>query len=997
MSATSNHEQNALIPQWPHEQLTHLAVHTPIPVTRGVESSAGVMGNGVVPTSFSASSPLGFSVQQTSPFGTVGYPQSELFRQLPPVFNNNNTKLDPDTPINADPIKSEFLTRHNDLWSQMAAMVNQNQRPHSALNNAELASAQSAAPELHAIIHHPLLSPGLRSSAICRVAKEEATSEHVALRLSSPASAQNLQQIQENAVHLSPLVAESKTESAADEPQNANQAGTSNPMLNDEEQARLLLAVSQNLSGVISSENSSDALASTPSVSAENGRAASQGKSRTFFRPPGHEAPTTPSDGNGWICPRCGFGCSSKFHYNSHMNTHGCHECKMCSYTSRTEGRLKKHMLESHTLEQRQEVAAANGELPMEANRTKSNDNTQQSIRLPSVLEHIRVLADNGGAVQDDVGEDSNSSGQNENTQTTPVKRSTGKPKKYECKQCKHISTTKEASWIHNRIHIPVEKQMCCKICPFITEYRHHLIYHERGHKNEKPFKCSKCEYTCVNKSMLNSHMKSHTPLYQFRCQDCTYQTKYCHSLKMHTQKYNHRRVQGQVLGDENSDTMDENLEEMETESMKNYDIPVDDLEALERHRREQNGQFSENNSQPTMAIAQSAVQSSGASNGASQLRLSTATPRLNSLLHQPIATSNNAQQLHQFLLHQQQVNRMNHEPMLHGFMARPKCDLCEFTANSQDELLAHKINHFVLRQQQPQQQLNLYGNLNANPLLFQSQQHAFQELVGQLRNGIALRNQQAQSVPSTLPSAHLHGANSLGKSELNDHDDQEVKLDNRAIETPEASGATTNTTASTPRVGINDGYNEEHTSGSSETHEEAIDTSSSPSDSHKSMDAASSSPHSSAPSTTAHVGAKKRKANKLELISQRLQGKNSPDTTEDHMDTDHVDDKQNSTETSNLNNNSLVQPIPLGPLANGAPNHQLNSLIAQFSNDIQDRRATMMPYTCQHCVIAFQDQALYQIHLGFHGYELPFKCNRCGYNAATALDFNLHLYQEKH
>ena len=44
-----------------------------------------------------------------------------------------------------------------------------------------------------------------------------------------------------------------------------------------------------------------------------------------------------------------------------------------------------------------------------------------------------------------------------------------------------------------------------------------------------------------MNKSMLNSHMKSHTNVYQYRCSDCTYATKYCHSLKLHLRKYNHK------------------------------------------------------------------------------------------------------------------------------------------------------------------------------------------------------------------------------------------------------------------------------------------------------------------------------------------------------------------------------------------------------------------------------------------------------------------------
>jgi hunchback-like protein len=47
--------------------------------------------------------------------------------------------------------------------------------------------------------------------------------------------------------------------------------------------------------------------------------------------------------------------------------------------------------------------------------------------------------------------------------------------------------------------------------------------------------------------------------------------------------------------------------------------------------------------------------------------------------------------------------------------------------------------------------------------------------------------------------------------------------------------------------------------------------------------------------------------------------------------------------------------------------------------------------------MMAFQDRALYQIHLGYHGYETPFKCNRCGHLSGSSLEFNLHLYQAKH
>ncbi len=95
--------------------------------------------------------------------------------------------------------------------------------------------------------------------------------------------------------------------------------------------------------------------------------------------------------------------------------------------------------------------------------------------------------------------------------------------------------------WAHARTHIKDDKILECPKCDFVTEYKHHLEYHIRNHFGSKPYKCEKCNYECVNKSMLNSHMKSHTNVYQYRCADCQYATKYCHSLKLHLGKYAHR------------------------------------------------------------------------------------------------------------------------------------------------------------------------------------------------------------------------------------------------------------------------------------------------------------------------------------------------------------------------------------------------------------------------------------------------------------------------
>ena len=73
---------------------------------------------------------------------------------------------------------------------------------------------------------------------------------------------------------------------------------------------------------------------------------------------------STPSGQSIYTCPICGFSSASKFHFNSHMNTHTDHQCTMCDYTARTEGRLKRHMKESHSREEQAEAGLSPLPLP---------------------------------------------------------------------------------------------------------------------------------------------------------------------------------------------------------------------------------------------------------------------------------------------------------------------------------------------------------------------------------------------------------------------------------------------------------------------------------------------------------------------------------------------------------------------------------------------------------------------------------------------------------
>ncbi|EPB67399.1 zinc finger, C2H2 type [Ancylostoma ceylanicum] len=288
---------------------------------------------------------------------------------------------------------------------------------------------------------------------------------------------------------------------------------------------------------------------------------------------------------------------------------------------------------------------------------------TIASTGLPSALDQIRAFAENSallpdsgttlanalGVMSQEVSDGIDRSPEKLNN-SEPRRNSNGKMKQYKCKQCPHISFSKDDQWAHARTHIPVDKQMNCPTCNFVTEYKHHLEYHIRNHIGSKPFQCKKCSYTCVNKSMLNSHMKSHTNVYQFRCMDCTYATKYCHSLKLHLKKYDHRRVpDGMEIGD----TSPTQVKPEPLAPYPNFGLRLDAPS-------------------PATTLAQTLGLAPG------------------SIPHYLFSPDDNPRKLIQM---EQMSSLINGLPTLPQPL---KCAVCDFQTSSQEELMRHNVNHFL-------------------------------------------------------------------------------------------------------------------------------------------------------------------------------------------------------------------------------------------------------------------------------------------------------------
>lgn len=125
------------------------------------------------------------------------------------------------------------------------------------------------------------------------------------------------------------------------------------------------------------------------------------------------------------------------------------------------------------------------------------------------------------------------------------------KPKRCKVRDCDFVTTEgsdvtemKKELWMHMRKNH--KYPLACRLCPFVTEPKHHMVYHWLGdHTKLRPFKCEEanCSYSCVAKSMLNSHVVRHWDVHQYNCKECPFKARLLHAMKKHMREKNHSRV----------------------------------------------------------------------------------------------------------------------------------------------------------------------------------------------------------------------------------------------------------------------------------------------------------------------------------------------------------------------------------------------------------------------------------------------------------------------
>jgi len=86
-----------------------------------------------------------------------------------------------------------------------------------------------------------------------------------------------------------------------------------------------------------------------------------------------------------------------------------------------------------------------------------------------------------------------------------------------------------------------------------------------------------------------------------------------------------------------------------------------------------------------------------------------------------------------------------------------------------------------------------------------------------------------------------------------------------------------------------------------------------------------------------------------------------------------------------------------------GEQNGDRNSIVKE-STDLNDKdlnknreKSLNGSHICKFCEIAFMDSIMYTIHMGYHGFQDPFKCNMCGIETTDKVSFFMHVATKSH
>ncbi|CAI2357155.1 unnamed protein product [Caenorhabditis sp. 36 PRJEB53466] len=680
--------------------------------------------------------------------------------------------------------------------------------------------------------------------------------------------------------------------------------------------------------------------------------------SASFCRPPGLgpvAVSAAQQNGSMFVCPVCGFTCPSKFHFNSHMNTHGDHQCSMCDYTSRTEGRLKKHMRDSHTVEEQlrvglelepaKEAAGSSPKTDVFSSPTKENSASSPILETFNLSTTMASLLDSTNsaiaAISSTDQPSSLPSSINLDVSSTPTLLSTlaqGTISSSALDQIKAfaentnllpengislVSALRDVSQaIKGEPASSPEKQsnsetrktssgktkiLKCKQCGHHSMSKDEQWAHARTHiPAEKQLNCQHCNFVTEYKHHLEYHYRNHIGSKPFQCKKCTYTCVNKSMLNSHMKSHtNHYQFK----------CMDCSYATKYCHSLKLH---------LKKygHRRvpeglEVNGEISPSQActERSLNFSPTIIKQEIKTEGADPV-----TPIAQPFAFNPLVASQSLNFANQMLLNKNFDVGLMAANLRNATMQSFKCPVCDVVCSSHEEQMRHSMSHILSSTSVPTTIANLYSSLNLPTL-------------GHLK-----------------PKAEVV------------QEDMEVE------------------------VKIEDDIED------SQCGEEEMDQSS---------DLAVSPTGSAQTISSTEEETKKCKPLTLEQLTQHLRG-NSPMSNDSAVvkdeeslseDTPHSPCDTTSVSSPPHTQVPIAAPIPLLPPQDASV---LQALLqhATMAYNMANRGAQ---FPCNQCTASFPTQAALTAHIHTHSYENPFRCGKCQFQAPDSLTFAIHLFQSRH
>nr|XP_039264479.1 ikaros family zinc finger protein-like isoform X2 [Styela clava] len=160
------------------------------------------------------------------------------------------------------------------------------------------------------------------------------------------------------------------------------------------------------------------------------------------------------------------------------------------------------------------------------------------------------------------------------------------------CEDCGLICAGQSHYQVHVRSHTG-ERPFKCAICGVAFTQKGNLRRHYKIHSDEKPFQCPVCSYRCRRRDALNGHMRIHSDVRPYRCVYCARSYKSRQSLKEHEFQCPYKKDPvlqvGKTSPSENQKTSEEHL----SPSMSDSNLSPNGSKSRMLHNTEENARHS--------------------------------------------------------------------------------------------------------------------------------------------------------------------------------------------------------------------------------------------------------------------------------------------------------------------------------------------------------------------------------------------------------------------